>query len=407
MSMEWMESWAFRLLKNLIGYATVAVPGYFLYRYYKDRKFSGPPDLRWWQKCITLFVHGQEEFRQLEVSKSKPTAYMKALIMLGCFTGLQIFFLTWGYLQEKIMTQEYKNSNGEVQRFTDSQFLVFVNRFLAFIFASTYVSISQQPRHIAPLFKYSYCSFSNIMSSWFQYEALKYVSFPTQVLSKASKIIPVMIMSKIISKKSYKYHEYATAVVISIGTGIFLLSGKKSSDIVTTTTVSGVVILISYIASDSFTSNWQEALYKQYRMSSVQMMCGVNFFSCITRFIKKLLTLIEHGAKQHLKHLTEYFTFLLEFAKMGEEECQFLLSIEAISTIVNFYLGQKGADYVEVLSDEEEDDEEEVVAAVDDKYKPASLEKMITLIALLAEKSRDEERLQLSVNDFNAVAGGK
>ncbi|KAG8184718.1 hypothetical protein JTE90_019322 [Oedothorax gibbosus] len=130
-------------------------------------------------------------------------------------------------------------------------------------------------------------------------------------------------------------------------------------------------------------------------------------FSCVTRFIKKLLTLIEHGAKQHLKHLTEYFTFLLEFAKMGEEECQFLLSIEAISTIVNFYLGQKGADYVEVLSDEEEDDEEEVVAAVDDKYKPASLEKMITLIALLAEKSRDEERLQLSVNDFNAVAGGK
>ncbi|KAG8172270.1 hypothetical protein JTE90_025659 [Oedothorax gibbosus] len=65
------------------------------------------------------------------------------------------------------------------------------------------------------------------MSSWFQYEALKYVSFPTQVLSKASKIIPVMIMSKIISKKSYKYHEYATAVVISIGTGIFLLSGEK------------------------------------------------------------------------------------------------------------------------------------------------------------------------------------
>ncbi len=37
----------------------------------------------------------------------------------------------------------------------------------------------------APLFKYSFCSFSNIMSSWCQYEALKYVSFPTQVLAKA------------------------------------------------------------------------------------------------------------------------------------------------------------------------------------------------------------------------------
>lgn len=59
------------------------------------------------------------------------------------------------------------------------------------------------------------------------------------------------------------------------------------------------------------------------------------------------------------------------------------------------------------MSDEEEDEDDEVVSAVDDKYKPASLEKMISLIALLVEKSRDEERLQLSHNDYNAVAGGK
>lgn len=32
---------------------------------------------------------------------------------------------------------------------------------------------------------------------------------------------------------------------------------------------------------DSFTSNWQGALFTQYRMSPVQMMCGVNLFSCI------------------------------------------------------------------------------------------------------------------------------
>ncbi|XP_076312719.1 ubiquitinyl hydrolase 1 puf isoform X2 [Tachypleus tridentatus] len=132
--------------------------------------------------------------------------------------------------------------------------------------------------------------------------------------------------------------------------------------------------------------------------------------SCVTRFIKKLLTLIEHGAKEHLKHLTEYFAFLVEFAKMGEEECQFLLSVEAITTIVNFYLGQKSSDdtgCVEVVSDEDDDDDE-VVSSVDDKYKPASLEKMITLVALLVERSRgDDHRLHLSHNDFSTVAGGK
>lgn len=77
--------------------------------------------------------------------------------------------------------QEYTNSKGEVGRFKDSQFLVFVNRILAFSLSGSYILLRRQPRHSMPLYKYAYCSFSNIMSSWCQYEALKFVSFPTQV----------------------------------------------------------------------------------------------------------------------------------------------------------------------------------------------------------------------------------
>ena len=43
-----------------------------------------------------------------------------------------------------------------------------------------------------------------------------------------------------------------------------------------------------------------------------------------------------------------------------------------------------------------------------EKYKPASLDKMITLIASLVEKSRDTDlKLKLSSKDCNAVGGGK
>lgn len=62
--------------------------------------------------------------------------------------------------------------------------------------------------------------------------------------------------------------------------------------------------------------------------------------SCVTKFIKMLLSLMEHGAKAHLKHLTEYFGFLYEFSKMGEEESKFLLAVGAIHTMVHFYLGK-------------------------------------------------------------------
>ena len=60
------------------------------------------------------------------------------------------------------------------------------------------------------------------------------------------------------------------------------------------------------------------------------------------------------------------------------------------------------------VSDEEEEEVDDVLSLNEDKYKPASLEKMITLIATLVEKSRGEDHhLHLSANDYNAITGGK
>lgn len=43
-----------------------------------------------------------------------------------------------------------------------------------------------------------------------------------------------------------------------------------------------------------------------------------------------------------------------------------------------------------------------------DKARPASLDKMIALVASLVERSRGPDlRLQLSMKDYNAIAGGK
>lgn len=115
-------------------------------------------------------------------SKPEETFLKSAIRMVSCFTGLQISYLTWGVLQERIMTIEYGHTETQPgEFFKDSQFLVFVNRILAFLIALLGVFFRPQPPHTAPLYKYSFSSFSNIMSSWCQYEALKFVSFPTQV----------------------------------------------------------------------------------------------------------------------------------------------------------------------------------------------------------------------------------
>jgi len=61
-----------------------------------------------------------------------------------------------------------------------------------------------------------------------------------------------------------------------------------------------------------------------------------------------------------------------------------------------------------MVSVSEEEEEDEIVALPTDKYKPTSLEKMVTLVATLVEKSRGEDqRLQISQIDLSAITGGK
>ncbi|CAL1540345.1 unnamed protein product [Lymnaea stagnalis] len=299
----WTDFWLFRLSLNLLGYATIFVPGYLLIRHLRRIKYNevaGPG-------CISNFavlcVFGKEPHISLEEGglKSSSTASSqqdkpfakRALRLLACVAGLQISYLTWGVLQERIMTIAYGQADlDKGEFFKDSQFLVFINRILAFIMALVVIMVRKQPPHTAPLYKYSFSSFSNIMSSWCQYEALKFVSFPTQVLAKASKVIPVMLMGKVVSKKTYQYHEYVTAVMISMGLFMFLLtSGDVTRHKDSVTTTSGLIMLIGYMLFDSFTSNWQGELFTQYKMSSIQMMAGVNLFSCLLTSV----SLIEQG----------------------------------------------------------------------------------------------------------------
>ena len=182
------------------------------------------------------------------------------------------------FLQERVMTRKYDGV-----KFTNSQFLVFSNRILAALIAFAYIKITTQPVQRVPLYKYSYCSISNTLSSWCQYEALKFVSFPTQVVAKAFKVIPVMLMKKVVSNKTYALNEYFTAALLSTGVGLFLLAadskGENKSSV--ETSVAGVIILLMYMAFDSFTSNWQDEIFQTYKVSSIQMMFGVNLFSCV------------------------------------------------------------------------------------------------------------------------------
>nr|CAG4643180.1 EOG090X05CU [Ilyocryptus agilis] len=287
--------WLLRFLFTVLGYGTVFLPCYVLIHHSQKHSLHTLSGFQW--KLLRLILTGNTSTISSDVERSdetqliEPTDEIKnssksfvknAQMLFFCFGGLQISYLTWGVLQEKIMTREYVDGD-HAETFRDSQFLVFVNRILAFILSGIYLLIThkQTAQHRTPLYKYSYCSVSNTLSSWCQYEALKFVSFPTQILAKSAKVIPVMLMGKLVSRTKYKDYEYATAVLISVGMTAFLLGSSEGGKANSVTTFSGAVLLCGYLAFDSFTANWQSALFKEHHPSSVQMMCGVNLMSCL------------------------------------------------------------------------------------------------------------------------------
>ncbi|CAH8454403.1 unnamed protein product [Schistosoma turkestanicum] len=245
-------------------------------------------------QCISSYLH----LNRNATSRSLKQYY---LLLAFCFLGLQSSYLLWGVLQERIMTKMY-----DKERFQKSQYLVFCNRAMALIILIPlhflHVGLLVNPwksGRKAPFIEFAYASISNVISSWCQYEALIYISFPSQVILKACKILPVMFMGRFIQKKLYSWQEYFTAAIICSGMVMFFytdpeqsqLSKENTNNTQMLLTFSGYILVIGYIISDSFTSNWQDYMFQTYKLTSLQVMAGVNIWSSLLT----LISLIGHG----------------------------------------------------------------------------------------------------------------
>jgi adenosine 3'-phospho 5'-phosphosulfate transporter B2 len=228
---------------------------------------------------------------------SNPEFFKQAFKFILCFLGLQSSYLTWGYMQELIMTTTFEPTPNVLDgKFPSAAFCVFSNRFLAVLVAMFAVKIKHGAlfaNNKAPLLAFTPCALSNTMSSWSQYASLKYVSFPVQTVFKSSKIIPVMIMGKLLKGTSYPWGQYMEAFLITVGVAVFSVASKSSSKASAETELIGLFFLLLYISFDSFTSQWQDKVYNKYGRANVdpyQMMLGVNSSAIIITKIGLIVT---------------------------------------------------------------------------------------------------------------------
>lgn len=154
------------------------------------------------------------------------------------------------------------------EQFTYSMSLVFfqclVNTFFALAFI--YISGSSKFKSSGILsskldttsnFFYIFSAFSYLTAMVSSNMALQHVSYPTQVIAKSCKPIPVMIIGVLYAKKRYPLLKYLFVFLIVLGVGTFMYNPSKSSSGSKGTTTSliwvGELLLMFSLVMDGFT----------------------------------------------------------------------------------------------------------------------------------------------------------
>merc|ERR1719174_1303521 len=159
--------------------------------------------------------------------------------------------------------------------FTVSAYLVFCNRVVNVLYASTMIGINNEDFQAkAPIWKYLVISISNVLATTCQYECLKYVSFPVQMLGKSFKMMPVML--------------WGVALAVTFGVTVFCMTGPTSAPSDKANSFYGFALLVMFLAFDGLTSTFQEKLFKEHNTSKFNQMFYVNGCSAVTSLITVL-----------------------------------------------------------------------------------------------------------------------
>jgi len=131
-------------------------------------------------------------------------------------------------------------------------------------------------------------------------EALRYVSYPTQVLGKSCKMVPVMAGGIVLGGKRYSPIEYAQVLLITLGVVVFNFGGKKKKSGKADSPY-GLALIGASLLMDAFTGGLQDRVKVRTkelnpspggakRPSMHESMLWTNASGCLMALVLALLT---------------------------------------------------------------------------------------------------------------------
>ncbi|XP_046746010.1 adenosine 3'-phospho 5'-phosphosulfate transporter 2 [Diprion similis] len=258
----------------------------------------------------------QSDKREIKILCFDLTNASQKAQLLWCTTGVFVFYLLYGYLQEWIFTLDGFRPFG--------WYLTLIQFGYYTIFGWIECRIKGVTRRI-PLGTYLLLALLTLGTMGFSNSSLGYLNYPTQVIFKCCKLVPVLIGSILIQGKKYGPLDFLAAILMCIGLALFTVADSQISPRFDPI---GIIMISCALLCDAVIGNVQEKAMREHKASNTEVV----LFSYSIGFVYLFLILLtiselQKGASFCAEHPVETYGLGLLFSLSGYLGIQIVLTL--------------------------------------------------------------------------------
>ncbi|XP_034249339.1 adenosine 3'-phospho 5'-phosphosulfate transporter 2 [Thrips palmi] len=219
---------------------------------------------------------------------------------LLCCLAVFIFYLLYGYLQELLFTLESLKSCG--------WYLTLIQFGYYSVFGIVEMKLRDIRGRKIPLKTYCLLAFLTLGTMGFSNSSLQYLNYPTQVIFKCCKLIPVMVGGILIQRKAYSTLDFLAAFCMCLGLTLFTLADSQISPVFSSI---GVFMISCALLCDAVIGNVQEKSMKSFKASNAEVVLYSYFIGFVYLF---LILLLSGNLTSSVGTCSKYPTFTYGFS---------------------------------------------------------------------------------------------
>ncbi|ERL87376.1 adenosine 3'-phospho 5'-phosphosulfate transporter 2 [Dendroctonus ponderosae] len=198
---------------------------------------------------------------------------------LLCSAAVFVFYLLYGYMQELIFTIKGFKPFG--------WYLTLVQFGFYTVFGLIETKIRGIHTRRIPIRTYSFLALLTLGTMGLSNSSLGYLNYPTQVIFKCCKLIPVLAGGILIQGKRYGPLDFFAAVLMCVGLTLFILADSQVQPNFNST---GITMIFLALLCDAIIGNVQEKNMKSYGAPNAEVVLYSYAMGFVYIFVVMLLT---------------------------------------------------------------------------------------------------------------------